>query len=59
MSKGIVIICKAKRQLNIAYHITFIVYRSSCFLYPYFFYCMEIWGAAADLHLQQIIKLNG
>ena len=38
-SKGIGIICAAKRQLNI----TTLLSLYNCFVYPYFPYCIEIW----------------
>ena len=53
--KGTGLICKAKRQLNITTSLSLYNY---CFVYPYFSYCIEIWGAAADVHLQQIMKLQ-
>ena len=28
------------------------------FIYPYFIYCIEIWGNASDIYLSQIIKLQ-
>ena len=54
ISKGIGVICPAKRQLNI----TTLLSLYNCFVYPYFPYCIEIWWAAADVHVQQIIKLQ-
>ena len=53
ISKGIGIICQAKRQLKITTFLSLY----NCVVYPYLSYCIEIWGVAADVHLQQIIKL--
>lgn len=54
ISKGIGIICRAKRLLNKPSLLT--LYNS--FIYPYLTYCIEVWGAAADTYLDKILKLQ-
>ena len=51
ISKGIGIICKAKRYLSTSTLLTLY----NCFVYPYFSYCVEIWGSADNVHLQHIV----
>ena len=52
--KGIGIINRAKRYLTTSTLLSLY----NCFVYPYFSYCIEIWGSAADVHLKQIVKLQ-
>ena len=52
--KVIGIIGKAKHQLNM----TTLLLLYNSFVYQYFPYWIEIWGAASDVYLQQIIKLQ-
>ena len=54
IAKGIGIISKARKYLNINSLRT--LYYS--FLYPYFDYCIEVWGSATDSHIQTLIKLQ-
>ena len=54
IAKGIGIISKACKYLNINSLRT--LYYS--FLYPYFDYCIEVWGSATDSRIQTLIKLQ-
>ena len=48
------IILKARKFLN--RKVLLQLYNS--FVYPYLIYCVEIWGNAADIHLDPIIKMQ-
>ena len=54
IAKGIGVICKAKRNLNL--NTLFTLYYS--FVYPYFNYANEVWGDTAECHLNTIFKLQ-
>ena len=54
ISKGLGIIYKAKTFLP--QHILRTLYYS--FIYPYLVYCIEIWGMAANIHLNRILKIQ-
>ena len=54
ISKGIGIICKARRLLNNKTMLT--LYYS--FIYPYFNYALEVWGNTINKHLDVLIKLQ-
>ena len=54
ISKGMGIMLKARKFLN--RKILLQLYHS--FVYPYLIYCLEIWGNAADIHIDPIIKLQ-
>ena len=54
ISKGIGIICKAKKVVKLSTLIT--LYNS--FIYPYLIYCIESWGTATNTHLHCLIKLQ-
>ena len=52
ISKGAGILCKARKVLNRETLIT--LYNS--FVYPYITYGVEVWGAAAQCHIDTVIK---
>ena len=54
ISRGLGIIAKAKKVFSIPTLIT--LYNS--FVFPYFIYCIEVWGKAADTHLASLVKLQ-
>ena len=54
ISKGMGIMLKARKFLN--RKILLQLYHS--FVYPYLIYCLEIWGNAADIHIDPIVKLQ-
>ena len=54
ISKGLDIIYKEKKFLP--QHILHTLYYS--FIYPYSVYCIEIWGMAANIHLNRILKIQ-
>ena len=54
ISKGIGIICKAKKVLNLSTLIT--LYYS--FIYPHLTYCIESWGTATNTHILSLFKLQ-
>ena len=54
ISKGLGILYKAKRLLNPCTLLT--LYYS--FMYPYFLYCIEVWGNAANNSLLSLLKLQ-
>ena len=54
LSKGIGIICKAKRVLSIDTLLTLY----NCFIYPYVVYCIEVWGAVSMKYLMSILRLQ-
>ena len=57
IAKGIGIISKARKYLNInSLRTSRTLYYS--FLYPYFDYCIEVWGSATDCRIQTLIKLQ-
>ena len=54
ISKAIGIICKSRKLFNQEILVT--LYYS--FVYPYFIYCIENWGLAAEAHLSMMLKLQ-
>ena len=54
LSKGIGIICKAKRVLSSDTLLTLY----NCFIYPYIVYCIEVWVAASMKYLMSILRLQ-
>lgn len=54
MSKGIGILCKARKLLNVSTLVN--IYNS--FIYPYITYGIEVWGSAAESNLKPIINLQ-
>ena len=54
VSRGIGIISKAKPFLN-RKSLVDLYY---AFVYPYLIYCVEVWGNAADIHLNPIFLLQ-
>ena len=54
ISKGLGILCKAKRVLKLPTLLT--LYYS--FIYPYMLYCIEIWGSASKECLMSILRLQ-
>ena len=54
IAKGIGIICKARKLLNIKTLCTLYY----CFVYPYLNYCNEIWGGSPKTHLSPLVKLQ-
>ena len=54
ISRGIGILCKARKLLNI----TTLVTLYNCFLYPYITYGIEVWGAASDCHIEPLFILQ-
>ena len=54
ISKGIGIMCKARKYLSISTLVTLYY----CFIYPYITYCVEVWGGANITLLSSIIKLQ-
>ena len=54
ISKGIGILCKARKVLNEQILIT--LYNS--IIYPYLNYCVEVWGSAASVHVSTLLKLQ-
>ena len=54
ISKGIYIMCKAKRFVNIHYFKQ--LYYT--FIYPYLIYCIEVWGNTKKTYLDRLTKLG-
>ena len=54
LSKGIGIICKAKRVLSSDTLLTLY----NCFIYPYVVYCIEVWGAVSMKYLMSVLRLQ-
>ena len=54
ISKGLGILCKAKRVLKLPTLLT--LYYS--FIYPHMLYCIEIWGSASKECLMSILRLQ-
>ena len=54
IAKGIGVICRARRLLNVQTLCT--LFHS--FVYPYLNYATEVWGNAAECHLASIVKLQ-
>ena len=54
MAKSIGIICKARKVFKVETLLT--LYYS--FIYPLFYYCIEVWGAAPAVYIQSIYKLQ-
>ncbi len=54
IAKGIGIICKARKIFKPPTLLT--MYYS--FIYPYFIYCIEVWGSASNSNLLPIVKLQ-
>ena len=54
ISKGIGILCKARKMLNSSTLIT--LYHS--FIYPYLTYCVEIWGSSSKKYTDSLYKLQ-
>ena len=54
ISKGISIMCKAKRFVNIHYFKQ--LYYT--FIYLYLIYCIEVWGNTKETYLDRLIKLK-
>ena len=51
---GIAILCKARRLLKASTSIT--LYYS--FIYPYFTYCIEVWGHTCDKYMSSLFKVQ-
>ena len=54
VAKGLAIISKAKKLLNSRALIS--LYHS--FVYPYFDYCIEVWGSAAKTHINSLFRMQ-
>ena len=54
ISKGIGILCKARKVLKRSTLLC--LYYS--FIYPYFTYCIEVWGGACDTHISSLFILQ-
>ena len=54
ISKGVGIICRAKKYFNTSALINLY----NAFVFPYFIYCVEIWGNALSIHIHSLIKLQ-
>ena len=54
ISRGLGIIIRARKFFDTQILIT--LYNS--FIYPYFIYCIEVWGKAADTHLSSLFKIQ-
>ena len=54
IAKGIGIICKARQLLNSKTLCT----PYYCFMYPYLYHCVEVWGDTFKTYLQTLIKLQ-
>jgi hypothetical protein len=54
VSKGIGVLCKARKVLNIPAIIQ--LYHS--LINPHFLYCIEVWGRAADIYMNSLFKLQ-
>ena len=54
VSKGIGILLKARKVLNSNSLLT--LYNS--LIYPHLIYCIEVWGTAADIHINSLFKLQ-
>ena len=54
LSKGIGIICKAKRVLSSDTLLTLY----NCFIYPYVVYCIVVWGAVSMKYLMSVLRLQ-
>jgi hypothetical protein len=54
ISKGIGILCKARKVLKRSTLLSLYY----CFVYPYFTYCIEVWGKACDTYILSLVKLQ-
>lgn len=54
IAKGIGIVCKARRFFQKSTLLT--MYNT--FIYPYFTYCVEVWGSSCKFNLQSLIKIQ-
>ena len=54
ISKGVGILCKARKVLKRSTLLC--LYYS--FIYPYFIYCIEVWGGACDTHISSLYILQ-
>lgn len=54
ISKGIGLLCKARKVLNIST----ILNMYYTFVYPYLTYCIEVWGSASECAMQSILKMQ-
>ena len=54
IAKGIGVICRAKRLLNVK-TLSTLYY---CFVYPYLNYAAEVWADASAIHLSTVVKLQ-
>jgi hypothetical protein len=54
IAKNIGVICKARKVLK-EKTLTTLYYT---FIYPYIVYCIEVWGMAANVHINSIVKLQ-
>ena len=54
ISKGIGIISKARKVLNVSTLLTLY----NCFINPYLTYGIEVWGKAADCHINSLVVLQ-
>ncbi len=54
ISKGIGILCRARKVLKRSTLLSLYY----CFIYPYFTYCIEVWGGACDNLLFPLFKLQ-
>lgn len=54
ISKGIGILCKARKVLTRSTLLSLYY----CFVYPYFTYCIEVWGRASEIYISSLVKLQ-
>ena len=54
ISKGLGILCKGRKIFKRSTLLT--LYYS--FIYPYFTYCLEVWGSASNCYLWSVVKLQ-
>jgi len=54
ISRGLGIICKARKLLNI----TTLILLYYAFIYPYLRYCVEVWGGALSSYKDVLIKIQ-